>query len=56
MEERAQRTLDKSEGGAIIDSASDLDDHSLDVLDINSLGLDAGDSLGPKSAQPSRQK
>ncbi len=40
MEERVQRKLEKGESGAIIDSESDLDDHSLDVLDINSLGVD----------------
>jgi len=40
LEKRVQRKLEKPEGGAIIDSESDLDDDSLDVLDINSLGVD----------------
>jgi hypothetical protein len=40
LEKRVQRKLEKGEGGAIIDSESDLDDDSLDVLDISSLGVD----------------
>ena len=40
LEKRVQRKLEKGEGGALIDSESDLDDDSLDVLDINSLGVD----------------
>jgi hypothetical protein len=40
LEKRVQRKLERPEGGAIIDSESDLDDDSLDVLDINSLGVD----------------
>jgi hypothetical protein len=40
LEKRVQRKLEKPEGGAIIDSESDLDDDSLDVLDIRSLGVD----------------
>ena len=40
LEKRVQRNLERPEGGAIIDSESDLDDDSLDVLDINSLGVD----------------
>jgi len=41
LEKRVQRKLEKPEGGAVIDGESDLDDDSLDVLDINSLGVDA---------------
>ena len=40
LEKRVQRKLEKPEGGAVIDSESDLDDDSLDVLDISSLGAD----------------
>lgn len=40
LEKRVQRKLEKPEGGAVIDSESDLDDDSLDVLDINSLGVE----------------
>jgi hypothetical protein len=40
LEKRVQRNLERPEGGAIIDSESDLDDDSLDVLDVNSLGVD----------------
>ena len=40
LEKRVQRKLERPEGGAVIDSESDLDDDSLDVLDINSLGVD----------------
>jgi len=40
LEKRVQRKLENPGGGAIIDSESDLDDDSLDVLDINSLGVD----------------
>jgi hypothetical protein len=40
LEKRVQRKAEKGESGAIIDSESDLDDDSLDVLDVNSLGAD----------------
>lgn len=52
MERRVQRKLEKPEGGPIIDSESDLDDDSLDVLDINSLGLDEGEAVEPVSQYP----
>jgi len=51
-EERVQRKLEKGEGGAIIDSESDLDDHSLDVLDISSLGVDEEEEAPTESASP----
>jgi hypothetical protein len=40
LEKRVQRKLEKGEGGALIDGESDLNDDSLDVLDISSLGVD----------------
>jgi len=40
LEKRVQRKLERPEGGAVIDAESDLDDDSLDVLDVNSLGVD----------------
>jgi hypothetical protein len=35
--ERLERKLTKGENAVVIDSESDLDDHSLDVIDINAL-------------------
>jgi hypothetical protein len=52
LERRVQRKLEKPEGGPIIDSESDLDDDSLDVLDINSLGVDEEESAEPVSQYP----
>jgi len=56
MEERVQRKLEKGEGGAIIDSESDLDDHSLDVLDISSLGVDAEEEPESSASQYPRPR
>jgi hypothetical protein len=56
MEERVQRKLEKGEGGAIIDSESDLDDHSLDVLDISSLGVDEEETPEEPVSQYPRPK
>jgi hypothetical protein len=56
LEERVQRKLEKGESGAIIDSESDLDDHSLDVLDINSLGADEEEEPEEPAAQYPRPK
>ena len=37
MEKRLERKGEKTDGTVIIDASSDLDDHSLDVLNIASL-------------------
>jgi hypothetical protein len=55
MEKRMQRKLEKStlpaDGSVIIDAESDLDDNSLDVLDVNSLDLTA-EETEPASSYP----
>jgi hypothetical protein len=55
LEERVQRKLEKGDSGAIIDSESDLDDHSLDVLDVNTRGVDAEEDEEEESKAPAVQ-
>jgi len=55
-EERAQRKLEKTEGGPVIDGTSDLDDHSLDVLDLSSLGIDEDEAAQEPSSRYPRPR
>ncbi len=56
LEKRVLRKSEKGDGGAIIDSESDLDDDSLDVLDVNSLGVDVEDEPEEPVSQYPRPK
>lgn len=55
LEKRMQRKLEKgalgADGSVIIDAASDLDDDSLDVLDVNALDSTA-EETEPASSYP----